>query len=80
MKFKKNNKPYKLLFDARIYYAIALIGIFTWVPIDYIRGKRQTFDGYDWVWNSYYDYPINLVYLGFEFVIITTLFILLRKK
>jgi hypothetical protein len=82
MKFKKNNKAYKFFLDARIYYAIALIGIFTWVPMNQVRGKKQTFDEYDWIFNSYMfsTYKINFVYLGFEFLVITILFFLFKKK
>ena len=77
---EKNNKSYTPLLDARIYYVIALIIIFIWVPQDYIKGSKQSFFGYDWIWNSDNAYPINLIYLGFEFVVITTLFILFRKR
>jgi len=85
MKSKKKNKSYiekrnNVLSDARIYYAIALIIIFIWVPLDWIRGSKQSFFGYDWIWNSDNAYTINLIYLGFEFIIITTVFLLFRKK
>ena len=85
MKSKKKNKSYiekrnNVLSDARIYYAIALIIIFIWVPLDWIRGNRQSFYSYDWIWQTDSVYPINLIYLGFEFIIITTVFLLFRKK
>jgi len=85
MKSKKKNKSYiekrnNVLSDARIYYAIALIIIFTWVPLDWNRGNRQSFYSYDWIWQTDSVYPINLIYLGFEFIIITTVFLLFRKK
>ena len=85
MKSKKKNKSYiekrnNVLSDARIYYAIALIIIFIWVPLDWRRGNTWAFFSYDWIWQSDSEYPINLIYLGFEFIIITTVFILFRKK
>jgi hypothetical protein len=80
MKSKKKNKSYNVLSDARIYYVIALIIIFIWTPQDVIRGKNRYFDGYYWTWLSDSSGQINLIYLGFEFIIITTVFILFRKK
>ena len=77
---KKNNKSYNPLLDAKLYYVIALIIIFIWTPQDIIKGKHRYFDGYYWTWWSSSDAPINIIYLGFEFAVITTLFILFRKK
>ncbi len=85
MKSKKKNKSYiekrnNVLSDARIYYAIALIIIFIWVPLDWKQGIKYSFYSYDWIWQSDEHFPINLIYLGFEFIIITTVFLLFRKK
>jgi len=78
---KKTYKTYNPLLDLRIYYVTALMIIFIWVPHDFVeRDKSSFFSGYDWIWNTESDYPINFIFLGLEFVFITVLFVLFRKK
>ena len=76
----KNKNSYNFLLDLRVYYVIALAVIFIWVPMDYINRKGALFIGYDWIWNSNEKYQINLIFLGLEFIFITVIFILFKKK
>ena len=84
MKFKKKDKAYNFFLDARIYYSIALIGIITWVPWDRVspNGRRRQFEEYDWIFYIGYmeGYQINYIFLGIEFLVITILFFLFKKK
>tara|TARA_B100000579_G_C22268415_1_gene592655 strand:+ start:294 stop:542 length:249 start_codon:yes stop_codon:yes gene_type:complete len=71
---------YKPLLDLRIYYVIALAIIFIWVPVDLIKNRGPFFVGYDWIWETNAIYKINFTFLALEFIFITVVFILFRKK
>ena len=70
--------------DPRFYYIIALLCILIYVPTDYFKYNRQTDFGWDFVWNlevyNFYSSKINFPYLFIEFVFITIVFFLYRKK
>ena len=74
-------KSSKIFSDLRFYYIIALAVTFIWVPIQGdVVGGIGTFVGYDWIWTTDKQFPIHYIFLGLEFVFITTIFILFKKK
>ncbi len=80
----KKKSSFKLFSDLRLYYVVALAVIFIWVPIQGFSNRSDnfygTFLGYDWIWTTDEKYPIHYVFLGLEFIFITTIFILFKKK
>jgi len=74
----------KILPDPRTYYVISLLTILVWVPYDdYSRIKFPEFYGWDWVWYILSLSPglqPNLSYLAIEYIFVTTLYIIFRKK
>ena len=79
-KSDKKSKLYKYLSDARIYYALALICILVYVPTNDTSYKKSYFIGWDFVWYLDGEYSLNVTYFLIEFVFITILYFLFRKK
>ncbi len=73
----------KLSKDPRLYYLISLVIILIWVPIDYFENiRRPEFIGWEPFWNLVGDNTVklNVTILAIEFVFITVIYILFRKK
>ena len=79
---QKSNKVSKknFFYDLRIYYVIALILILIYPPMNYHEFKSNYFDG--WYPISYLgeEFSINITYLAIEFIFITIVFMLFKKR
>ena len=69
-----------IISDPKKLYAIGLILIVLFPPINKVMSRSTRFEGWEFITNLGGRYHINIAYLIIEFVLITVIYYLFRKK